>query len=97
GTIDGVDYRALLADAVSLLDDQAIQSSLVFMELVAVMGQVGAVTLNGLVLETDYFTTTTDQTIPITVTFGDLATADVIVDGMVNTWYLPVEVRVTMR
>ncbi|XP_071540700.1 uncharacterized protein [Panulirus ornatus] len=97
GTIDGVDYQSLLANAVNLTGDQTIQSSLVFTETVSVVGDVRTETLNGLVLETDFLTTSTDQHIPFDVTFGDVTTSNVIVEGKVNSWYLPDEVRRTMR
>lgn len=69
----------------------------VFVETVSVSGDVQVVRVNGLVLERDYLTTTTDQSIPYSLTFGDITTSHVIVEGKVNSWFLPDEVRRTMR
>ncbi|XP_071539560.1 uncharacterized protein [Panulirus ornatus] len=95
--IDGVDYNRLLRDAVFLNKNQTIESNLVFTKDLNVLGDIQTLHLNGLNLETDFLTTNTAQTITSTVTFGNITTTDVQVDGLVNSWYLPDEVAVTMK
>nr|XP_045625096.1 uncharacterized protein LOC123774635 [Procambarus clarkii] len=96
GTIDGIDYSSFLASAVHLTGDQTINSSLVFTDVVTVSGNLRTERLNSLVLDTDYLTTSTNQTIPVNASFSNVTTGNVMVAGKVNNWNLPDAVRGTM-
>nr|XP_053633036.1 uncharacterized protein LOC128688997 [Cherax quadricarinatus] len=97
GTIEGVDYHLLLKNAVHLTGDQTIVSPLVFLEDLSVDGNIKIKTLNNLKLDTDYLTTTTNQTIPYQTTLKNATTSDIFVGGQVNAWFFYQEVMETMK
>lgn len=60
-------------------------------------GALGATSLNGFDLATNYLTTNTVQNLSPNVEFGNIATGGISVDGLVNTKKLPDEVANTLN
>lgn len=69
----------------------------VFKGDIEVQGPIKTTLLNNLNLETQYLTTNTEQTLPATLVLGEATTAQVDVDGKVNSWRLREEVAATMK
>lgn len=69
----------------------------VFKKDLEAQGPIKTTLLNNLNLETQYLTTNTEQTLPKSPIFREVTTAQVDVDGSVNSWDLRNEVIATMK
>lgn len=63
----------------------------------SVKGALGATSLNGFDLATNYLTTNTMQSLSPNVEFESITTASITVDGFVNSKKLPDEVTNTLN
>lgn len=69
----------------------------VFKKDLEAQGPIKTTLLNNLNLETQYLTTNTEQTLHKSPIFREVTTAQVDVDGSVNSWDLRNEVIATMK
>ncbi|XP_037783372.1 uncharacterized protein LOC119579542 [Penaeus monodon] len=97
GTVDNIDYKTLMTNVVLLDDSKSHGITLVFKNDLSVKGALGATSLNGFDLATNYLTTNTVQNLSPNVEFGNIATGGISVDGLVNTKKLPDEVANTLN
>ncbi|XP_045619981.2 uncharacterized protein [Procambarus clarkii] len=96
GTIGGVDYKRLKASVVYLSRDQKVNSELVFVNGISVVGNLEAVLLNSYNVAQEYLTTSTDQNMKFSATFGNIRTTYISVAGKVNSFNLTREEANTM-
>nr|XP_027212159.1 uncharacterized protein LOC113805372 [Penaeus vannamei] len=97
GTVDNVDYKTLMKNVVLLDDSKSHGIKLAFEDDVSVKGALGATSLNGFDLATNYLTTNTMQSLSPNVEFESITTASITVDGFVNSKKLPDEVANTLN
>ncbi|XP_066961538.1 uncharacterized protein [Macrobrachium rosenbergii] len=97
GSVDRVDYLALLNDAVYVNRQQNLQTELIFEENLVVNGNVLAAFLNGRSLLKDYLTLHTDQSIMVDSHLATVFSSFVEVGGTVNGIYLPHLKDLTMQ
>ncbi|XP_042856568.1 uncharacterized protein LOC122243146 [Penaeus japonicus] len=97
GTIDGVDHRHLLKNAVYINQDYHFNKSILFAGNISSFGNINVTSLNQADLMADYLLVSKRQNFTKEVTLGDVLTSKVSVEGKVNGYYLPDEVAKTMK
>ncbi|XP_064119153.1 uncharacterized protein LOC135224225 [Macrobrachium nipponense] len=97
GSVDRVDYLALLRDAVYVNRQQNLQTELIFEENLVVNGNVVAAFLNGRSLLKDYLTLHTEQSILVNSHLATIFSSFVEVGSTVNGIYLPDLKDLTMQ
>ncbi|ROT76672.1 hypothetical protein C7M84_004736 [Penaeus vannamei] len=97
GTIDGVDHKNLLENAVYVNQDYHFNKSILFSGNISSFGDINVNSLNEADLMTDYLLVSRSQNFTREVTMNNIITSNVSVGGKVNGYYLPDEVRTTMK
>ncbi|XP_047496361.1 uncharacterized protein LOC125043997 [Penaeus chinensis] len=97
GTIDEIDHRHLLENAVYVNQDYHFNKSILFSGNLSSFGNINVTSLNEADLMTDYLLVSRSQNFTREVTMNNIITSNVSVEGKVNGYYLPDEVLTTMK
>ncbi|XP_068236280.1 uncharacterized protein [Palaemon carinicauda] len=97
GTIDGIDMRSLEKSTIFLNEDSVTNATLVIKGNVHLEGVPETLHLNGFNIKTDFLSKDKEQKIPHNVTFGNITTNNVQIDGLVNSWDLSHELHNALK